>query len=264
MFTVTSNATVYELLDHVNTLLDTDRAAAIHFIKNQRAKVAMEEYLRMGFDASVEFILPAGEPPYRTDPHAPIGYGLTDLKQELRRMRLFMKHTANPGVSPSRLESLWVQVLEGLHYKEAKLLSAIKDRNVTSFFHNIDADFIREVYPQWATNLASPVVVEPIDLGSDPAHEDVKELIIGAIINDPDVPKKAKAEVMQIAGVASAKKPRKPRQQKVVVEVTPDATPAAERKKPGRKPKAKDPASATEPAQEQPVKRKPGRPKKVA
>ena len=262
MFTVTSNATIWELLDHINKLAEKDKDAAISFLKTCRSAATLEGYIKMGYDADVKFILPPGTPPFKTDKLAPVGYGLTDLKMEYRRMRLFIEGTNNPNVKVSRLELIWIQILEGLHYNEALLLSAIKDKKVPEMFPNLTVEFMQSAY-SWLTNPATPVVVEPIvEVADDPSKISEKELIIGAILSDADVPKKLKAEVKKLAGESSAVKPRSPRKPRVKKEEATNTTdaPVKERKKPGRKPKVTTPPEV-QPGQ--PPKRGRGRPKKV-
>ena len=100
--------------------------------KAQKVKL-LEEYntpslraiLIANFDESVISMLPEGEVPYKKN-EAPEETEHTLLAQEYRKLYLFFKGGAS--VSQTRRETLFIQLLEGLHKGEAEVLTLMKDK----------------------------------------------------------------------------------------------------------------------------------------
>ena len=85
---------------------------------------ALRAILIANFDESVISMLPDGEVPYKKN-EAPEGTEHTLLAQEYRKLYLFFKGGAN--ISQTRRETLFIQLLEGLHKGEAEVLCLVKD-----------------------------------------------------------------------------------------------------------------------------------------
>lgn len=251
----TMNTMVYEILNEANNLLTTDRQRAISFLQNNRSRVVVEGYLKMNYDPSVVFQLPPGQAPYKRRDDVPDGYCLTDLKQEFRRMRVFTDGQLN--LTRIRREQLWLQMCEGLYWKEADLINKIKDRRITDLYSNLTADVVREAFPTLLpVVVADPIPVEaiaPIDFGEDPSVVSEAELIQSAIakfLQEEEEAKKSVAVVVTTATTANRKKPGpKPKPKPVVVTTEPTI-----RKKPGPKPKPKPVVDTAIPT----VRKKPG------
>ena len=88
---------------------------------------ALRSILIANFDESVISMLPDGEVPYKKN-DAPEDTEHTKLAHEYRKLYLFFKGGAN--VSQTRRETLFIQLLEGLHHKEAEVLTLMKDRQI--------------------------------------------------------------------------------------------------------------------------------------
>ena len=88
---------------------------------------ALRAILIANFDESVISMLPDGEVPYKKN-EAPEGTEHTLLAQEYRKLYLFFKGGAN--ISQTRRETLFIQLLEGLHQGEAEVLCLVKDRKI--------------------------------------------------------------------------------------------------------------------------------------
>ena len=86
---------------------------------------ALRAILIANFDESVISMLPDGEVPYKKN-EAPEGTEHTLLAQEYRKLYLFFKGGAS--VSQTRRETLFIQLLEGLHKGEAEVLTLMKDK----------------------------------------------------------------------------------------------------------------------------------------
>ena len=89
---------------------------------------ALRAILIANFDESVISMLPDGEVPYKKN-EAPEGTEHTLLAQEYRKLYLFFKGGAN--ISQTRRETLFIQLLEGLHKGEAEVLCLVKDKKLS-------------------------------------------------------------------------------------------------------------------------------------
>lgn len=174
----TTNTQIYEILAYANELISKDKDSAILYLRNNRSRVIIEGYLKMNYDPSIVFQLPPGQPPFKKQLDVPDGYCLTDLKQEFRRMRIFTD--AQMNISKLRREQLWIQMCEGLFWKEADLIAKIKDRRITDIYNGFTAEFVREVFPGSIPEVvAEPIpeeLVEPVDFGEDPSKISEEEL----------------------------------------------------------------------------------------
>ena len=122
--------------------------------KAQKVKL-LEEYntpalraiLIANFDDSVISMLPDGEVPYKKN-EAPEGTEHTLLAQEYRKLYLFFKGGAN--ISQTRRETLFIQLLEGLHQGEAEVLCLVKDKRIGKRW-KITRQCVEQAFPsiQW-------------------------------------------------------------------------------------------------------------------
>lgn len=101
--------------------------------------------LALNYNRNYVFYLPEGEPPFKKDKDKPMGYQESTLQLELRRFYIWTQRDIN--LSNLKKESLFIQMLEGLHYTEAELLCAVKDRKISSVYPSFTEDFVREVFP---------------------------------------------------------------------------------------------------------------------
>ena len=100
--------------------------------------------LSLNYNPSIKLNLPEGDPPYRKE-EKPIGYQQTTLLLELRRFYIWMND--NVQLPKVKRETLFIEMLEGLHWTEARLLLAAKDRNLTKLYPSITENLVRESYP---------------------------------------------------------------------------------------------------------------------
>tara|TARA_B100001142_G_scaffold28160_1_gene25235 strand:- start:742 stop:1173 length:432 start_codon:yes stop_codon:yes gene_type:complete len=105
---------------------------------------ALRQILIANFDESIISMLPAGDVPYEKN-EAPEDTEHTKLVHEYRKLYLFFKGGAN--VSQSRRETLFIQLLEGLHKGEAEVLCLMKDKKLGKRW-KITKQCVEEAYPQ--------------------------------------------------------------------------------------------------------------------
>jgi len=105
---------------------------------------ALRAILIANFDESIISMLPPGDVPF-TKNEAPEDTEHTRLNHEYRKLYLFFKGGAN--ISQTRRESLFIQLLEGLHEKEAEVLCLVKDRKVGKRW-KITRQCVEEAFPE--------------------------------------------------------------------------------------------------------------------
>jgi hypothetical protein len=119
------------------------------------------------YDESVISLIPYGEVPYSSNTDISPGNGTlssaiqkqiddkmvdaigsnqrTSLREEYTKFYNFIKG-GNDSLSSIRRETIFIQLLEGLHPKEAEILCLVKDKKLTDKY-NLPFDLIREAYP---------------------------------------------------------------------------------------------------------------------
>ena len=105
---------------------------------------ALRSILIANFDESVISMLPEGDVPYKPN-DAPEETEHTKLIQEYRKLYLFFKGGAN--ISQARRETLFIQLLEGLHQGEAEVLTLVKDKRIGKRW-KITRQCVEEAFPQ--------------------------------------------------------------------------------------------------------------------
>ena len=111
-------------------------------ILRENNTLAMRQILIWAFDPNVESALPDGAPPY-IENDAPAGTEHTRLDQEADKLYRFVKGGQDSLQSMKR-ETLFVQMLEGLHADEAKLLINIKDKKLHQVYKGLSSAVVKE------------------------------------------------------------------------------------------------------------------------
>ena len=108
---------------------------------------ALRQILIANFDESVISMLPEGDVPYKKN-DAPEETEHTILDHEYRKLYLFFKGGAN--ISQTRRETLFIQLLEGLHQGEAEVLCLVKDKKIGKRW-KITRQCVEQAFPsiQW-------------------------------------------------------------------------------------------------------------------
>ena len=100
------------------------------------------------FDPTAISVLPEGHVPYKEN-EVPVGTDHTSLRREWKNLYHFVKG-GNDRLSAIRRETMFIQLLEGLHPEEAKIICLVKDKNLESEY-KITYDMVVQAYPdiQW-------------------------------------------------------------------------------------------------------------------
>ena len=120
--------------------------------KNNHALLFM---LCLSYDPNVNWYLPEGSPPFKKEVDKPMGYQQTTIQNELRRFYIWGNPDTN--IPKVKKESLFIEMLEGLHHTEAEIVLACKDKKLFSLYKSVTEDLVREVFP----DILPPKVVQP-------------------------------------------------------------------------------------------------------
>ncbi len=105
---------------------------------------ALTAVLIWNFDESVLSLLPQGNVPYERN-EVPVGTDHTSLRKEWKNMYHFVKG-GNDSLSKTRRETMFIQMLEGLHPDEADLVCLIKDKGLSTKY-KISKQVVEQAFP---------------------------------------------------------------------------------------------------------------------
>ena len=107
---------------------------------------ALKEILKYTYDPNIKFLLPPGNPPYKSvvdeTENPTYLYGL------VRKLYLFVEG-GNPNLKQQRREYLFIELLESIHPKEAELLLQMKDKKLKC--NGLTYNLVKETFPKLIT-----------------------------------------------------------------------------------------------------------------
>jgi hypothetical protein len=106
---------------------------------------ALKEVLKYAFHPDLTFLLPDGDCPYTP---MPTGEGHGMLYTESRKLYLFAAFQGqplHPTLKPAKRQLLFIQFLEGIDPQDAKLMVAIKDKQMP--YKSVTPDLVLEAFP---------------------------------------------------------------------------------------------------------------------
>jgi len=132
------NPFVHEILELASK--QRTKAKKIEILEEYESD-ALKSILIWNFDQTVVSVVPEGE--------VPIGTDHTSLRREWKNLYHFVKG-GNDRISAIRRETMFIQMLEGLHPDEAEIICLVKDKALEDKY-NITYDVVRKAYPdiQW-------------------------------------------------------------------------------------------------------------------
>ena len=113
----------------------------------------MRMILKGAFDPKIEWDLPEGTPPYIAN-EAPAGTEHTFLEVEAKRLYNFAVG-GNDQLNKIRKETLFIQMLEGLHASEAKVLIDVKNKSLNKTYKGLTSDMVKEAFG-WNADFVKP------------------------------------------------------------------------------------------------------------
>ena len=100
--------------------------------------------IKSSFDPKIEWSLPDGDVPF-TRNDAPEGTEHSSLSYESRKLYHFIRG-GNPQITQNKRETMFVQMLEGLHESEADVLVAAKDKKLHQVYKGLSAPVVKEAF----------------------------------------------------------------------------------------------------------------------
>ena len=139
------NPFIHEILDYVDS--QRTKAKKVEALREHRDD-SLTAILIWNFDDRVVSAVPEGQVPYKEN-EVPVGTDHTSLRREYKHLYNFVKG-GNDSLSSLRRETMFIQILEGLHPEEAKVLCLVKDKALQSKY-KITYDIAQQAYPdiQW-------------------------------------------------------------------------------------------------------------------
>ena len=150
------------VLNSSNSLLFSEILDKVHKAKTKEAKVKIlkdhdNQSLRMviksSFDPKIEWVLPVGDVPFKPN-DAPAGTEHTRLASEAKKLYHYIKGGDN-DTPKYKKELMFVQLLEGLHETEAKLVINAKDKKLHQVYKGLSKEVVKEAFG-WNDDFVKP------------------------------------------------------------------------------------------------------------
>ena len=118
------NPFIHEILELVSKQRSKDKKVEI--LKEYETD-ALKSIFIWNFDETVISMIPEGDVPYKEN-EVPVGTDHTSLRREHKNLYHFVKG-GNDSLSSLRRETMFIQILEGLHPEEAKILCLLRTKH---------------------------------------------------------------------------------------------------------------------------------------
>ena len=135
------NPFVHEILDYVGK--QKSKIAKVEALKEYRND-ALVSILIWNFDDTVVSLIPEGDVPF-TPNDSPLGTDHTSLRREAKNLYHFVKG-GNDSLNGIRRETMFIQMLEGLHPDEANIIILAKDKRLSEKY-SVSYEQVKEAYP---------------------------------------------------------------------------------------------------------------------
>ena len=139
--TLPPNPFVNEILEYVSN--QKSKIAKVEALKEHRND-ALVSILIWNFDETVVSMIPEGEVPFKPN-ESPLGTDHTSLRREAKNLYHFVKG-GNDTLNGIRRETMFIQMLEGLHPDEANIIILAKDKRLSDQYA-VTYDQVKEAYP---------------------------------------------------------------------------------------------------------------------
>ncbi len=115
-------------------------------VLHQNNSMQLRTWLKVGFCPTVEWDLPAGNPPYKASDHLD---GRGAMYVEAEKLYIYLKGMS--PVSQARREILFINLLESVTAEDAKVILAFKDKQ--SPYKGVTKSVINEAFPGLIENV---------------------------------------------------------------------------------------------------------------
>ena len=132
---------ISEILDKVSKAKTKQNKVAL---LKQYNSPALRMVIKSSFDPKIKWALPEGEVPFKRN-DAPAGTEHSVLSYESRKLYHYIEG-GNGDLSQRKRETMFVQMLEGLHETEADVLVAAKDGVLHQMYKGLSANVVKEAF----------------------------------------------------------------------------------------------------------------------
>lgn len=135
------NEGIYETLDRINKIkAKADRLKELSKYNND---FPIKALLDMVFNPNIKFLLPETDPPFKPSGEEEDLQNV--LKHDIRKMVYFINTPQGQQLQPFKREQMFIEMLEAVDPKDAKLLNSVKNKKLP--FKNITKDLVAEAFP---------------------------------------------------------------------------------------------------------------------
>ena len=132
---------ISEILDKVSKL--KSKKEKVKFLQENNTD-SLRMVLKSAFDPKIKWLLPEGDVPYKRN-DAPEGTEHSVLAYEARKLYHFMEG-GNADITQGKRETMFIQMLEGLHESEADVLCAAKDKVLHQKYKGLSEPVVKEAF----------------------------------------------------------------------------------------------------------------------
>jgi len=126
------------------------------FLLQNDDSFTVKTLLQCAFSENINFDLPETNPPYRED-DSPEGLSVTTLHREVRKFVYFVPGHQSYVQSKIKREQIFIEMLEGLHDSEAKLVLSVKAKKIPGISHEVAHRAFPSVVAEPPVKLEPPV-----------------------------------------------------------------------------------------------------------
>ena len=130
-----------EVLTKVNNAKTKDKKIAV--LKEHDSE-PLRMVIKSSFDPKIKWVLPEGQVPYKPN-EAPEGTEHTLLSQEARRLYHFIEGADNQTPRMKK-ETMFIQMLEGLHHSEAEVVCHAKDKILHQKYKGLSDNVVKTAF----------------------------------------------------------------------------------------------------------------------
>jgi len=141
MVVKTYTPSLAEVLTKVNNAKTKDKKIKI---LKENDSPALRAIIKSSFDPNIQWVMPEGDVPFKPN-DVPEGTEHTRLNQEYRQLWHYIKG-ADAKTPQYRKEQMFVQMLEGLHVDEAKVICYAKDKSLHQVYKGLSDNVVKEAF----------------------------------------------------------------------------------------------------------------------
>ncbi len=137
----TYTPSIAEVLRKVHTAKTKDKKISI---LREHDTDSLRMIIKSSFDPKIKWVLPEGSVPFRPN-EAPEGTEHTLLVQEAKKLWHFIEGADNQTPRMKK-ETMFIQMLEGLHKDEAEVLIVAKDKKLHQKFKGLSDNVVKTAF----------------------------------------------------------------------------------------------------------------------